>query len=106
VQIIRSDHAQALATSPELAPSFFTLLFKRANSGSVVRFLTEKSNLLDDLQVVGALLKPDLLRMILRLLLDPPADHHRLFSPSWPPLLVLSALATPPRPFLEGPLLV
>ena len=58
---------QALATSPELAPSFFTLLFKRANSGSVVRFLTEKSNLLDDLQVVGALLKPDLLRMILRL---------------------------------------
>lgn len=58
---------EALARSPEMAPSFFAMLFKRANSGSVVRFLTERSNLIDDLQVVNALLKPDFLRMILRL---------------------------------------
>lgn len=58
---------EALARSPEMAPSFFALLFKRANSGSVVRFLTERSDLRDDLQVVTALLKPDFLRMIFRL---------------------------------------
>ncbi|MEY3283364.1 MAG: hypothetical protein RIR86_1377 [Acidobacteriota bacterium] len=57
----------ALARSPEMAPGFFAILFKHANSGSVVRFLTEKSNLIDDLEVVTALLKPELLRMIFRL---------------------------------------
>jgi len=57
----------ALARSPEMAPCFFTILFRHANSGSVVRFLTEKSNLIDDLEVVTALLKPELLRMIFRL---------------------------------------
>ena len=58
---------EALARSPEMAPSFFALLFKRANSSSVVRFLTERSDLRDDLRVVTALLKPDFLRMIFRL---------------------------------------
>lgn len=57
----------ALAKSPEMAPTFFTTLFKRANAGSVVRFLTEKSTLGDDLAVVTSLLRPDLLRMILHL---------------------------------------
>lgn len=57
----------ALAKSPEMAPTFFTTLFKRANAGSVVRFLTEKSTLVDDLEVVTSLLRPDLLRMILHL---------------------------------------
>lgn len=57
----------ALVRSPELAPLFFAILFKDANPGSVVRFLTEKSNLLDDLEVMAALLKPDLVRMLFRL---------------------------------------
>jgi len=69
----------ALARSPEMAPTFFTLLFKNANPASVVRFLTEKSNLLDDLEVVAALLKPDLLRMIFRL--SRPGNPGHLLSP-------------------------
>jgi lycopene beta-cyclase len=69
----------ALARSPEMAPTFFAILFKHANPGSVVRFLTERSNLLDDLEVMTALLKPDLVRMIFRLTRNGSPSH--LLSP-------------------------
>jgi hypothetical protein len=60
----------SLRRSPELAPDFFTTLFQRAESGSVIRFLTERSSLVDDLRVVRSVLKPQFIRMIFRWLLD------------------------------------
>lgn len=61
---------RALGQSPHLAPSFFTTLFQHARTDSVVRFLCEQSSLLDDAKIVRALLKPELIRMILKLVWD------------------------------------
>jgi lycopene beta-cyclase len=76
-QLFDSIMLASLRRSPELAPDFFTTLFQRAESGSVIRFLTERSNLSDDLRVVRSVLKPQFIRMILRWLLD-----SRAISPS------------------------
>ena len=61
---------RALSLSPHLAHTFFTTLFQHAATDSVVRFLCERSSLMDDAKIVRALLKPDLIRMILKLVWD------------------------------------
>lgn len=61
---------RALSQSPHLAPTFFTTLFQHAPTDSVVRFLCERSSLIDDARIVRALLKPELIRMILKLIWD------------------------------------
>jgi lycopene beta-cyclase len=61
---------RALSQSPHLAPTFFMTLFQHAPTDSVVRFLSECSSFLDEVKIVRALLKPELIRMILKLVWD------------------------------------
>ncbi len=65
---------RALHRSPHLAPAFFTTLFRYGPTDSVVRFLSERSRFTDDVKIIRALLKPELIRMILKLVWDWPVS--------------------------------
>lgn len=79
---------RALSQSPHLAPTFFTTLFQHAPTDSVVRFLCERSSLIDDAKIVRALLKPELIRMILKLIWDHPVQlTPPLKTPQFPKAL-------------------
>lgn len=69
-QLFDSIMLASLRRSPELAPAFFAALFQRADSGSVMRFLTERSSLTDDLRVVRSVLEPKFIGMITKWLFD------------------------------------
>ncbi len=76
---------RVLRKSPQLAPAFFTALFRGASPDSVVRFLSEQSSLTDDLRIIRALLQPDFVRLLLSLTRDQLAT-------------LSAAIRTPPLP--------
>jgi lycopene beta-cyclase len=57
---------RTLLDRPDLAPRIFARMFARARASSVVRFLGEKSTLLDDLRIVNALPKLPFMTAALR----------------------------------------
>ncbi len=70
---------RALADRPDLAPRIFAQMFERAEPAAVVRFLGERSTLLDDLRIVAALPKWPFLTAAVRSAPDwlpPPLGQH------------------------------
>ncbi len=61
---------QVLADHPELAPRIFLKMFDQAAPASVVRFLGERSTLMDDLKIVAALPKWPFIQGALRSIRD------------------------------------
>jgi lycopene beta-cyclase len=61
---------QVLADRPDLAPTIFARMFDRADPAAVVRFLGEKSTLIDDLRIVKALPKLPFVTAALRSIQD------------------------------------
>ncbi len=74
----------ALARSPHLAPAFFTTLFQRSPAESVVRFLTERSSIRDDIWIIRSLFKWDFVRMLLRIFWRQPESEARQVIDSAP----------------------
>lgn len=68
--IFDSIFLRALNDYPQRTHHFFTELFRRADSGSLIRFLTERSDVFDDLRIILSLFQFPLIVSAFRYLRD------------------------------------